>query len=53
VNTVRRERWKGYVNRKRILKLVLALRYVLHDDNNIKFYFVSVIKHRDMVGNFI
>jgi hypothetical protein len=37
-NTVCRERWKGYVNKKRILKLVQAIRYVLHDDDNIKMF---------------
>jgi hypothetical protein len=52
-NTARRERWKGYVNKNWILKLVQALRYVLHNDDNIKFFFVSLIKHRDMVGSFM
>ena len=52
-STLRRERWKGLVNKKRVLKLVRALRYVLCDDDNIKFFFfVSLIKHRDMVGSF-
>jgi hypothetical protein len=52
-STVCRERWKGYVNKKTILKLVQALRYVLHDDDNIKNFFVSLIKHRDIVGSFM
>lgn len=51
-STVHRERWKGYVNKKMILKLVQALRYILSDDDNF-FFFVSLIKHTDMVGSFI
>lgn len=38
-STVCREWWKGFVNKKRILKLVQALRYVLHGDDNITFFF--------------
>jgi hypothetical protein len=38
-STVRRERWRGFVIKKRILKLVQALRYVLHGDDNIKIVF--------------
>jgi hypothetical protein len=41
-STVHRERWKGYVNKKRILKLVQALRYVLHYDDNIKTFFFCI-----------
>ena len=40
-STARRERWKAYVNKKWILKLVQALRYVLHDDDdNIRIFFL-------------
>jgi len=53
-STVRRERSKGFVNKKRILKLVQALRYVLHGGDNITFFLlISLIKHRDMVGSFM